>query len=339
MLPTLNYENKTIITSLELDFIDQKNRKNNLNFRNGMQNLGLYIPRVDARYTQQDIKHNLFELGIGTVSYVDFVGTRDLASTSNTVLFYSAFVTLEYWNTAHPRGQEAAMNAADNISTKIYLNNIEFWILLPAKDTIPRSKVNIHQLAKYTNELFTKVDRLETDALRKDAKIEELTQLLHHKCAVIDQKYNDILVMNESYNYLYEKFVTQSKIIDTLFESQSKINDILFQKVNTLSERLDPLPQPSVKDIIEENINPVAEPEVPVPAPDVKLAATIPYCEDECFFFAPLKKHNLEEKKNQPTSAPIVIPAKTEIATTKIRSISPENNIRAKNSFSFCGNE
>ena len=66
------------------------------------------------------------------------------------------------------------------------------------------------------------------------------------------------------------------------------------------------------------------------------------YYEDECFFFAPLKKNKSEEKEHYPAPSivmpSIVMPSKIE-STTAIRSISPENSIRAHNSFSFCGNE
>lgn len=321
MIPTLNYDKKTIITSLELDFIDKKNRKKMEDFNNGKQNTCLYIPRVDRRFTEQDISHNLFELGIGTVRYVDFVGTRD--QDSNAVLFYSAFVVLEYWNIAHPVGHQAAINAANNIQTKLCLNYIEYWILLPAKKTIPRSKVNIHQLAEYTNELFTKAERLETDLLKQDTKIKELTEML-------DQKTDEIWMMTAYYNTALSKFEAQTSLIESLI-----------QKVNILTEHLQPN-----KDIIEEKPIPTPSVEVEVtvlePAINKKSAAAMPYCEDECFFFAPLKKQNLEEKEKQDTTSselPIVTPIIPASTAPKMRSISPENNIRAKNSLNFCGNE
>ena len=49
-------QSKNIINSIKLDFIDEQNKKNNLDFRNGTQNTNIYIPRLDGRYSEENIK-------------------------------------------------------------------------------------------------------------------------------------------------------------------------------------------------------------------------------------------------------------------------------------------
>ena len=141
-------------------------------------NLDLYISRIyDNRYTEDHIKHNFQFLGIGIVDYADIVATKD--PVTKEIVFYSAFIKLREWNTA-------AHWYADFIrhkSLKIVLSKTEFWAVFPAKKPLlPRSKVNTHQLAAYTDELFEKFEKqskqLEVQQQMIDLQSKNIEQLL-----------------------------------------------------------------------------------------------------------------------------------------------------------------
>jgi len=118
-------------------------------------NLDLYISRIyDHRYTEDHIKHNFQILGIGIVDYADIVATKD--PVTKEITFYSAFIKLRKWNTNARWYTDFIIHK----NLKIHLSKSEFWSVFPSKKTLlPRSKVNTHQLAAYTDELFQKFEK------------------------------------------------------------------------------------------------------------------------------------------------------------------------------------
>jgi len=117
----------------------------------------VYISRIEQRFAERDVIDILVNARIGKVQYVDFVAVKDNApkAGSNPALkFYSAFVMMTEWN------QSALADILGNEQIKVWVNDHVYWILRLAKEgsEIPRSKVNIHQLASYTAELYTRID-------------------------------------------------------------------------------------------------------------------------------------------------------------------------------------
>ena len=117
----------------------------------------VYISRIEQRFVERDVIDILVNARIGKVQYVDFVAVKDNApkAGSNPALkFYSAFVMMTEWN------QSALADILGNEQIKVWVNDHVYWILRLAKEgsEIPRSKVNIHQLASYTAELYTRID-------------------------------------------------------------------------------------------------------------------------------------------------------------------------------------
>jgi hypothetical protein len=110
--------------------------------------LDIYIPRIDGRYTEDDIKFTFRTIGVGLVSYVDFDVTKDLETKE--IKFYSVFIKLVEWN---PAGFWYKQFLKES-QTRLQISRTEYWIVLPAKTPLVRSKVNTHQLAAYTDELF-----------------------------------------------------------------------------------------------------------------------------------------------------------------------------------------
>ena len=123
--------------------------------------LDIYIPRIDETYTEEDVKQIFRNLSLAIVDYVDFVATKD--PETKEIKFYSAFIHLHEWITNSQIFREKLFPHGKEQGT-LFIINVpynKYWKILPAKTTISRSKVNTHQLAAYTDELFVKTAEIE----------------------------------------------------------------------------------------------------------------------------------------------------------------------------------
>lgn len=136
--------------------MNSNSNNNNNNFSD------IYIPRIDARYSEDDVKRIFNAFNIANISHVDFVAVK---SPDKIIQFYSAFLKVQAWNTTSL--QFTQISTSINNSARIVITSTEFWIILKAKNpSVPRTKVNIHQLVAYSDELFTKLHTL-TDETAK----------------------------------------------------------------------------------------------------------------------------------------------------------------------------
>lgn len=171
----------------------------------GVNNLDLYIPRINEKYSENEIKFIFTDMGIGIVDYVDFVATKD--PETKQIKYYSAFIRLVEWR------QDGYWynNIIVEKLNKISITRNEFWMILPAKAPLSRSKVNTHQLAAYTDELFVRVESVE-------------------------KKLNDnITIRTEHFKNLLDKSEAQAaqikqlmKIVQIQSEQLVRINNMLF---------------------------------------------------------------------------------------------------------------
>ena len=119
-------------------------------------NIDLYIPRVSAGTTEEQIKALFAKSGIAEVEYCDISQTKD--KDSKKPLFLSAFVKLRAWS----KLSGACEDFAKHKSIRLYLSREtgEFWIILPNNNPLPRSNVNNSQLAAATDKLFTQTEQI-----------------------------------------------------------------------------------------------------------------------------------------------------------------------------------
>jgi len=142
------------IMSIEkFNYADAQAKANASNPNTGVNNLDIYIPRIDGRYTEDDIKFTFRTIGVGLVAYADFVATKD--PETKEIKFYSAFIKLAEWN---PNGFWYKQFIKES-QTRVQISRTEYWIVLLAKTPLVRSKVNTHQLAAYTDELFQNFEK------------------------------------------------------------------------------------------------------------------------------------------------------------------------------------
>jgi hypothetical protein len=296
-----NSNSNIIVTARQLNSIDEKNRLFESDERNGKKCLSVYIPRVDGRYSEQDIMHNLLHIGLGWAKYVDFVATKD-PNTKQT-LFFSAFVMMDRWNTETPVGQAAYANIQSNNATKIYLSNTEFWIILPAKTQVSRTKVNTHQLARYTDELFVKVGELET---------------------IKDDTY-ELQVNVAALNIRLDK---QTEEIESLKIQMAAMLLLLAQPAKEPEPEPEPVAICTLTEqlLLDHNSLPPQQHQ---------------YYDDECFFLRPLRKSSKDNIADMLTKQ-VEVDDTFVVIQPQPRTTSPSleetNSIRAHNSYNFCGN-
>ena len=226
----------------------------------GVNNLDIYIPRINEKYSEDEIKNMFAKMSIGLVSYVDFVATKD--PETKEIKFYSAFLRLLEWN---QDGYWYNKLIVEKLN-KIQISKSEFWMIFLAKTPLSRSKVNTHQLAAYTDELFVKMEAVEKSVT------------------------NNMTVSLEHFQNLLAKSEAQAAQIDQLLkivEAQSKqigiINDTLFGKQYE-EPRKRALTIEDGDLVVIQNVE-EPTPQI-IPQSETKKLST--YCDDECFFFKPL---------------------------------------------------
>ena len=171
------------MTTRKFNNIEHQRRQLDSDPRVGMKFLDVYIPRIDGRYTEEDIRYTFKTLQIGLVDYVDFLATKN--PDTKEILFYSAFVKLLEWN-ADSRVYNDMVRYQ---KFKLFIEGPEFWMLMPAKTPLSRSKVNTHQLSAYTDELFVRVEAIETESAKKSR---EQTELINKQAEIIKKQSDQI---------------------------------------------------------------------------------------------------------------------------------------------------
>jgi hypothetical protein len=313
----------------------------------GANNLDIYIPRIDEKYSESDIKFMIADMRIGLVSYVDFVATKD--PETKEIKFYSAFLRLLEWN---PDGYWHNMIIVEK-QNRIQVSRTEFWIILPAKTPLSRSKVNTHQLAAYTDELFVKVEAVEKSVT------ESMTVSATHFYNLLAKSEAQAVQIDQLLKIVAEQSKQISIINDTLFGKQDEEPR---KRALTIEDLDSEFWTPDQCEICGDNFDEekqlefhstVCKPkEEIVSKPEEKPPV---YCDDECFFLKPLvitdtTKHHPGKPKLDITSGSfsfdiedVLGPVAKSMGMTKeeVRiGLHAEfaNSKRAKSSKKYCGN-
>ena len=147
-------------------------------------NTDLFIPRVDPMYCEDDIRQEFSRRNIGRVDYMDFSKKTDVKTGKK---YYSVFIKLEYWYDRHQ-----AMNDFDRQKQlKLFITETVYWLILPNHNPIERSRVNSHQLAAYTDNLFDITGKMDERIKAQDVEIAQLKQLLQDQSALFQKMIED----------------------------------------------------------------------------------------------------------------------------------------------------
>ena len=147
----------------------------------------VYIARVEAKYGERDIVEILSNARIGRVQYADMTAVKDNspdAGPNPAFKFYSAFVMMSEWN---PNAL-ADLKEQGQVRVWVDSNRTAYWVLRFATEgsEIPRSKVNTHQLAHYTAELYDRMKTAEKKAEEQATIIEDQNTRMAHMLEMME---------------------------------------------------------------------------------------------------------------------------------------------------------
>jgi len=163
----------------------------------------VYIARIEGKYSERDVCDIIADSRIGRAMYVDFTAVKDNSADAGpnpAFKFYSAFVMMSEWNPL----------ALEDLTKTGYLKvwtdsrKISYFMVRQAKEgsEIPRSKVNIHQLAAYTAELYEKVGASEKKAELAEKKAELADQKIAEMMTVMNEMVAKMTLMSNQISYM-----------------------------------------------------------------------------------------------------------------------------------------
>lgn len=163
----------------------------------------VYIARIEGKYSERDVCDIIADSRIGRAMYVDFTAVKDNspdAGPNPAFKFYSAFVMMSEWNPL----------ALEDLTKTGYLKvwtdsrKVSYFMVRQAKEgsEIPRSKVNIHQLAAYTAELYEKVGASEKKAELAEKKAELADQKIAEMMTVMNEMVAKMTLMSNQIGYM-----------------------------------------------------------------------------------------------------------------------------------------
>lgn len=170
----------------------------------------VYIARIEGKYSERDVCDIIADSRIGRAMYVDFTAVKDNSAEAGpnpAFKFYSAFVMMSEWNPL----------ALEDLTKTGYLKvwtdsrRVSYFMLRQAKEgsEIPRSKVNIHQLAAYTAELYEKMGASEKKAEIAEKKSELAEQKMAEMMTVMNEMVAKMTLLSNQIAYMDGFLISQ----------------------------------------------------------------------------------------------------------------------------------
>jgi hypothetical protein len=161
--------------------------------------ISIYIPRMHSNVSETHISDIFFNQAFGSVSCVDFVPIDKRPGFVEYVdnVVKSAFVHFHYFNN-NKAVQDILEKLNQCTSHKFYPydNNNHYWVLLKAKNVVPRTMMNNSQIVENCRYLENKVVVLEE-------KIESLQSLLYQLVGGLFNQESQSEILNNYINQIY----------------------------------------------------------------------------------------------------------------------------------------
>ena len=343
---------------------------------NVTEHLEICIPRMGADFDEQDIKNIFLAGNIGCVLHVDFVefvpkettatatasviASVAITATAPPAKMYSAFVKFSHWfSSAVPDA------IAKSGSYKFFVSATLYWLLLPNKNPLARTKLNIHQLASYSEEMHVKIDaqaiifteqetRIAQQEEQNARQAEQIAKLLE----INDTQTKQIAEQNTSINRLFELCEFQNKQVSELqyavsmiFSSSQEDEDEYDDLPDLISENdVKEQPKLHIEELTEKDVSHV---EVVLLTEDLQKFPMLPMVRQANYFINDnddtftIEKEMKREMERLEINIDMLPPCpkvarrvtQWEINTMRrSRTPSPEKDIRLENSRDLCGN-
>ncbi len=279
----------------------EKKMENNIVEKEEPVLLDLYIPKMSLKTTEENIKDVLFHKNIGVVDYCDLVVVKHKETKEPQHM--SAFLKLISWNPF----SEARNDFNKNGSLTVYLTPMskEYWKIYPNSNPIPRTHVNISQLAASTEKLFEQQEKTDNDQKEMKEQMAIMKEL--------------ILLQKEKIEQLEDK-------MENMF---NQFVEMIQNSKPQKKERSELGPRLSLSDLdsdsnFESNLKSTLKP--------IQLPHNLD--DDDCVFLksVPASIPRLSSVANVVSSLVI------DLCNEENRTVSPENSVRASISRDFCGN-
>ena len=290
-------------------------------------NLNLYIPRVSLSTTEQRVIKMFFEGKIGIVDYCDLVIIKDKETKEPTHM--SVFVKLDSWNPLSNHKVIFEKNGSFKLQLR-FLNRTEYWIILPNNNPLPRTHVNMSQLAASTEKLFEQQEQIVEKLDRFDNFEEEIRyEMIEMRCLVLQQNQTiaklqyalDLAVANIAK-------VTQDNHELRYHQKNSTYDVFGFDTIHEYEVEIEKRKKEIKQPICEEPDN------VP-PNMSRRESTVVDFHSDDCVFSTIIRNgRNISPTQVLPIQVQCGSPTKSQTLTE----IASENHQRAITSRDYCGN-
>jgi len=322
------------------------------------ETLYLYIPRASLKTTELMVKDAFFHNNVGDVDYCDLVVIKDKVTKEPQHM--SLFLKLASWNPfTAARSDFLTMG-----SIKLHLAN-EFWIILPNKTPLPRTHVNVSQLAASTDTLFEQTEHLAMKNSMLAGEIVETRKVINDQkdqIAILQANQATLLSMLERVKHQMEALcnaiteptptrdfaMTLSEMDQDDKEEEQKEAEPLLPEPALVLSPLPALELPPPPPLTRNNAafydyesNLIVDQEAPAiqrtPSycEDMYVPIPIQFDEDDCIFSKPLAPVSIPRLSRTVSVAVEPVVLNTE---DRPRSISPDAIVRASITRDICGN-
>lgn len=326
------------------------------------ETLFLYIPRASLKTTDFTVRDAFFQNNIGDVEYCDLVVIKDKVTKEPQHM--SVFLKLASWNPfTAARSDFHTMG-----SIKLHLAN-EFWIILPNKTPLPRTHVNVSQLAASTDTLFEHTEQLFEQTSAVCGEIGEMRKIIndqHDQIAILQANQATLLSMLERVKHQMEALVacnavseptptrdykmTLSELDPDEDEEPKEAEQVLLPNpplvLSPLPALVLPPPPPLARtnaafynyaeDLITDQEAPVIQ-RTPSYCEDMYIPIPVQFDEDDCIFSKPLAPVSIPRLSRAVSVATVPVEPVV-LNTERPRSISPDAIVRASITRDICGN-
>jgi hypothetical protein len=314
------------------------------------ETLFLYIPRASLKTTDFIVKDAFFQNNIGDVDYCDLVVIKDKITKEPQHM--SVFLKLASWNPF----TSARSDFHTNGSIKLYLAN-EFWIILPNKTPLPRTHVNITQLAAATDTLFEQTDQIFEQTNAVNVEIGEMRKIIndqHDQIAILQANQATLIRMLEQVKHQMEALCNATTEPTPTRDFEMTLSELDPDEDQEQKEAEPVLPQPALMlpppppltrnnavlydDAFEieadEQYVAQAIQRTPSYCEDMYIPIPVQFDEDDCIFSKPLAPVSIPRLSRTVSVAtePVVLNPE------RPRSISPDAIVRASITRDICGN-
>lgn len=288
--------------------------------------LDLYIPKMSLKTTEENIKDVLFQKNIGVVDYCDLVVVKHKETKEPQHM--SAFLKLISWNPF----SEARNDFNKNGSITVYLTPVskEYWKIYPNSNPIPRTHVNISQLAASTEKLFEQQEKTDNDQKEMKEQMVIMKELIVLQKEKIDWLENKLSLNEDKMENMFNQFVEMIQKKSNSFENKSNpIHRTFSYDQSELGPRL------SLSDLdsdsnSESNLKSTLKP--------IQLPHNLD--DDDCIFLKSVPVATSIPRLSSVAANVVLFSDLTEnvLSNEENRTVSPENSVRASISRDFCGN-